>query len=71
MPVDSYADVETIRSGLDYLQVPDNAVMIESALERFLDSVSNQVLSTETASDIELQTIAILSGGDEGPAQPI
>ena len=64
--VSSHADVNRIRMNLSYFQEPDNTVKVESGLESFMDQVSNELLSSETASQVELQAIAVLSGGDEG-----
>jgi superfamily II DNA/RNA helicase len=67
----SYPEVEDLKRQLAYLRQPDNAVEINSALESFLDQVSKGVLSVESASEVELQTIAVLSGGDEGQPSPV
>ena len=64
--ISSHADVNRMRMNLSYLQEPDNTVKVGSGLESFMDQVSNELLSSETASQVELQTIAVLSGGDEG-----
>jgi len=64
--VRSQDDVNRIRMALDYLQEADNAVEVESALDSFMDQVSEALLNTETSGDVELQAIAVLSGGDEG-----
>ena len=67
----SYSEVEKLKNQLSYLEQPDNAVEINSGLESFLDLVTQGTLNTETASEIELQTIAVLSGGDEGQLSPV
>jgi hypothetical protein len=69
--LDSYSQVEKLKSQLGYLEQPDNAVEINSGLESFLDRITQSALDTETASEIELQTIAVLSGGDEGQLSPV
>jgi len=69
--LDSYAHVENLKSQLGYLEQSDNAVEINSGLEGFLDRVTQGALNTETASEVELQTIAVLSGGDEGQLSPV
>lgn len=63
--LDSYNQVERLRNQLGFLEQPDNAVEINSGLEVFLDQVTKSALDTETASEIELQTLAALSGGDK------
>ena len=68
--VESASVVNEMRRELSYLQHPDNAVEIISSLESFLDNAAVGVLTTESASDVELQTIAALSGGDVGQLTP-
>lgn len=69
--LDSYAHIENLKSQLGYLEQPDNALQINSGLETFLDQVTEGTLNTETASEVELQTIAVLSGGDENQLSPV
>lgn len=69
--LESYSSVEKLKNRLGYLEQPDNSVKINSGLESFLDRVSEGVLDTETASEVELQTIAVLSGGDENQLPPV
>lgn len=64
--LNSYSDVEGLKDELAYLEQPDNAVEISSGLDSFLDNVSEGVLNTEYASEVELQTISVLAGGDVG-----
>ncbi len=69
--LDSYDEIDNLKNQLKYFQQSDNAVPVNSGLESFLDQVTKGVLSTEAASVVELQTIAALSGGDEGQPLPI
>lgn len=69
--VDAPLSVDDARNDLTYLQYPDNAVEVKSGLDSFMDQVANDLLNTETASEIELQTIAALSGGDERQPHPL
>ncbi|MCM1567794.1 MAG: DEAD/DEAH box helicase [Dehalobacter sp.] len=71
LTLDSYSAVENLKNRLGYLEQPDNAVKINSGLESFLDRVTQGVLDAETASEVELQTIAVLSGGGEGQLPPV
>ena len=63
--LNNYEDLEDIKKELGYLQQADNAVEINSGLESFLDQAAKGILSTETATEVELQTIAVLAGGDQ------
>jgi len=58
-------EITDLHNQLEYLRKPDNAVIISSGLDSFLDQMTKQILSANTATEIELQTIAVLSGGDE------
>ena len=63
--LNDYEELKDIKKELGYLQQADNAVEINSGLESFLDQVAKGILSTETATEVELQTIAVLAGGDQ------
>ena len=69
--VQASLSVSRMRNDLNYLQHPDNAVEIKSGLDSFMDQVANDLLDTETASEVELQTIAALSGGDDRQPVPM
>lgn len=71
LSLSSCSDVNSLKVQLGYLEQPDNAVKIDSGLEAFLDRVTRGVLDTDAASKVELQTIAVLSGGDEGQLLPV
>ena len=59
-----------IRQKLGYLQHQDNAVEVRSPLESFLDRAASGLLDDETASATEIQTIAVLAGGDAEQPEP-
>ncbi len=68
--VDSHHEVMQIRQKLNYLQYTDNAVNVRSSLELFLDRAASQLLETETASAVELQSIAALTGASADQSEP-
>ena len=70
MSVNSHSDVRIVRDRLDYLQHTDNAVNVQSSLETFIDRAASQILDTETASAVELQSIASLTGDNAGQPDP-
>ena len=65
--VESFAEA---RDQVDYLQQSDDAVRVESGLTAFLDSVCANALRSNRASDVELQVISLLAGGDESQIRP-
>ena len=65
--VESYTKA---RDQVDYLQQSDDSVRIESGLTAFLDSVCENVLRFDQASDLELQVVSLLAGGDENQIDP-
>lgn len=58
------------RDQVDYLQQSDDSVRVESGLTAFLDSVCANALRSYQASDVELQVISLLAGGDENQIKP-
>jgi superfamily II DNA/RNA helicase len=53
------------RDQVDYLQQSDDSVRVQSGLTAFLDSVCSNALQSDRASDVELQVVSLLAGGDE------
>lgn len=69
----AFEGVETFtkaRDQVDYLQQSDDSVRIESGLTAFLDSVCANTLRSDQASDVELQVVSLLAGGDENQIGP-
>jgi superfamily II DNA/RNA helicase len=60
--VKSFTDA---REQVDYLQQSDDSVRVESGLSAFLDSVCENILQPNQASDVELQVVSLLAGGDK------
>lgn len=58
------------RDQVDYLQQSDDSVRVESGLTAFLDSVCENALRSDRASDVELQVVSLLAGGDENQIEP-
>lgn len=58
------------RDQVDYLQQSDDSVRVESGLTSFLDSVCKNALQSDQASDVELQVVSLLAGGDENQIDP-
>ena len=58
------------RDQVDYLQQSDDSVRVESGLTAFLDSVCENALRSDQASDVELQVVSLLAGGDENQIDP-
>lgn len=52
------------RNEADFLQAADDAVIVGSGLDRFLDDVCTEVLNAFEATDLDLQVVALLTGGD-------
>jgi superfamily II DNA/RNA helicase len=59
-----FDSVLAARQQADFLQQSDNAVIVRSGLEDFLDNVCKEVLRSDQANDVELQVISLLAGGD-------
>jgi DEAD/DEAH box helicase len=59
-----FKSVLEARDNVNFLQKADDAVVVESGLDDFLDSVCAEVISAERASDLDLQVVAMLTGGD-------
>jgi hypothetical protein len=55
-----------LKGHLRHLQQPDNAIEINNGLESYLARATKGMLTSETASEVELQSIPVLLGGDEG-----
>jgi superfamily II DNA/RNA helicase len=68
--IHNFDSVHSLRNQLDYLQHSDNSVVVNSGLTSFLDGVSHGILNQESASEVELQTFSIISGGDENQPKP-
>ncbi len=66
----SFRKVLEVRDRADFLQQADNAVAVRSGLERFIDNVCNEVLRAEEATDVELQVVSLLTGGDVEQLEP-
>jgi len=60
-----FKDVLGAREQVDYFQSSDDSVRVESGLAGFLDVVCANALATEKASELELEVISLLAGGDE------
>ena len=58
------------RDQVDYLQQSDDSVRVESGLTAFLDSVCANTLRPDRASDVDLQVVSLLAGGDENQIGP-
>lgn len=65
--VDSFTKA---RDQVDYLQQSDDSVRVESGLTAFLDSVCANALRSDQASDVELQVVSLIAGGDENQIEP-
>ena len=65
-----FEDVLKVRRQVDYLQQSDDSVVVESGLDKFLDSVCENTLRSGEASDLELQVVSLLAGGDENQLDP-
>jgi len=68
--LDDFQDILTVRDSADFLQQADNAVQVGSGLEQFVDNVCNELLSGESASEVELQVVSLLAGGDTQQLEP-
>lgn len=69
----AFSDFDSIsdaRKQVDYLQQYDGAMRIESGLTRFLDTVCADALRSDQASDVELQVMSLLAGGDASQIEP-
>ena len=65
-----FGDVLNARMRVDYLQHADASVPVDSGLYRFLDSVCEQSLTARAASDLELQVMSLIGGGDNSQIDP-
>ena len=65
-----FEDVLHVRRQADYLQQSDDSVRVESGLDQFLDTVCENSLRSDQASDLELQVLSLLTGGDEKQLDP-
>jgi hypothetical protein len=65
-----FSQVMQLRTQTDFLQQSDDAVVVGSGLDKFLDDVCQDVLRSDQASDLELQVVALLAGGDEKQLNP-
>ncbi|MGC8495085.1 MAG: hypothetical protein ACP5SH_25485, partial [Syntrophobacteraceae bacterium] len=68
---DNFESVRKARAQVDYLQQSDDAVIVTSGLSAFLDSVCQNALRPDQATDIELQVVSQLAGGDENQIEPV
>ena len=65
-----FDNILQVRQQVDYLQQSDDSVRVESGLDGFLDSVCENTLRSDQASDLELQVVSLLAGGDEKQLDP-
>ena len=65
-----FDNIRQVRQQVDYLQQSDDSVRVESGLDGFLDSVCENTLRSDQASDLELQIVSLLAGGDEKQLDP-
>ena len=64
----SFRDFQSVllaRNQADYLQQSDDSVRVESGLMNFMDAICSSTLQTDRASELELEVISLLAGGDE------
>lgn len=66
----NFNDVITARKQVDYFQQSDDAVRIESGLTNFLDAICAETLQADSASELELEVISLLAGGDDRQLAP-
>ena len=72
----SFRDFQNVllaRDQADYLQQSDDSVRVESGLMNFMDAICSSSLQTDRASELELEVISLLAGGDENQlgARPV
>ncbi|MFW6114392.1 MAG: DEAD/DEAH box helicase, partial [bacterium] len=67
---DDFDSVKEARSQVDYLQLHDGSVRVESGLTGFLDAVCADALRSDQADEVELQVISLLAGGDDNQIEP-
>ena len=65
-----FDDVLNARQQADYLQQSDDSVPVESGLQGFLDAICERTLRPDRATDLELQVISLLGGGDATQLDP-
>lgn len=59
-----FQNVLDARDQADYLQQSDDSVTVESGLMQFMDAVCSSSLQADRASELELEVISLLAGGD-------
>lgn len=67
----NFDSISDARVQVDYLQQYDAVVRIESGLTRFLDTVCADALRPDQSSDVELQVLSLLAGGDDSQIEPL
>ncbi|WP_339910365.1 DEAD/DEAH box helicase [Symmachiella dynata] len=67
---DDFDSVKAARSQVDYLQMNDGSVRVESGLTGFLDAVCADALRSDQADEVELQVMSLLAGGDDNQIEP-
>jgi hypothetical protein len=65
----NFDSVLNARNQVDYFQSGDASVRVESGLTGFMDAVCENALATDKASELELEVISLLAGGDENQLQ--
>ena len=66
----NFDDVLSARDQADYLQQSDDSVRVESGLKAFLDAICSDTLQADFASELELEVVSLLAGGDEKQLTP-